>query len=283
MLDGKPPESGEPPASGAERLKAARGEFREGLGALKNLTQLLQSSKAGPKALASLLPDVHAACRTLQRATAVLLDAFGEKVPSESDAVGTLRRFVEPRLSELETTLERSLKQPINAKNRLTLEQVVTRIVRDLEGARELLAALDLAIWGPRVRVDLFELARETSNPDQSRKGSTLIRATLDCPRGIELVVNPRVVMELLCIGVELTARAGGPEAVPHIRIHRESGGQALVTVTSSSGTGDAIELLARRVLPPTLPCAHAIAAMNGGRLACSDDQSRYEVVWLGS
>ena len=136
MLDGKPPESGEPPARGAERLSAARGEFREGLGALKNLTQLLQSSKAGPKALASLLPDVHASCRTLQRATAVLLDAFGERIPPESDAVATLRRFAEPRLLELETTLERSLNQPINAKNRLTLEQVVTRIVRDLEGAR---------------------------------------------------------------------------------------------------------------------------------------------------
>lgn len=282
MLHGKPPSPSS--AAAVQPLEAARGELREGLGALRNLTQLLQSVKTGPKALVPLLPDVHAACDTLRRASSLLLDEYARRLPMP-DAVIGLRQLVEPSLAELEQQLSISLNRPMNAKVRLSLEQVVTRIARDLDGARELMSGLDLAIWGPRVRVDLLGLAWETSRPDggiRETPGATT-RATLSCPRGIELVVNPGVVMALLGIGVELTARAGQPRAVPHVLIERSASNQTFVTITRDGADGDSIELSSRRLLPPTLACARAMSVMNDAELVCAADHARFQLIWARS
>lgn len=282
MLNGKPPSSRPPPPAETERLEAARGELRDALGALRNLAQLLRSLRTGPKALASVLPDVHASCASLARSMQYLLEAVAAHLPPGTSAIDALTQWTEPRIRELDLQLSEAASRPVNAKNRIALEQIVTRLSRDLDGARELIQLMEAAIWEPRVRLDLLELARVTFKAGAQSGGTTqIIAATLsrDAP-GTELYVNPRVATSLLAIGLQLVAGAGGPSGRPHVSIERRPTGDSGFTVSGRGGEGELLVLEARRILPPTLACAQAVASLSDARLECADDHREIAVLW---
>lgn len=281
MLNGKPPSSRPPPQQDSERLEAARGQLRDGLGALTNLAQLLRSIRTGPKALGAVLPDVHASCAALRESVDVLLDTLSVYVPLSDVAVPSLRTFISPRVQELEFQLGRALKRPVNARSRLTLEQVVTRQAVELDAARELIQLLESAVWEPRVRLDLLELARETSGGGGAGSDADNIAATLACPEpGVEVFVNPRIAMTLLEIGVQLAAGGSGSGATPHVLIERQPSGECSITISRERGVGEPIVLQARHMLPPTVPCARTVARMIDARFEHDPDYTRIALVW---
>jgi hypothetical protein len=170
----------------------------------------------------------------------------------------------------------------MNAKNRLALEQAVTRLARDLDAARELIQLLESAIWEPRIRLDLLELARETfkAGASTANGGPGSISATLSSIElGMELFVNPRVAMSLLSIGVQLAA-SGRPGVVPHIAIQRQPSGECGVAISSQGGPGEPIVLGARRIVPPTLSCAQAVASVSDARFEYAPEQGHVALVW---
>ncbi len=275
MLHGKPPSSRPPPGDQGERLEHARGELRDALGAARNLEQLLRSVKTGPRALRALIPDAAASCQVARRALETLLESLRAAI-ADRGPVDALERFVLPRTAELEQALERAANGPMNAKNRLALESVVSRAWRQIDAARELIGLFEDAIWSPRIRLDLAELVRETSKPETRPRQSALIRATLRVPPpAVEVLVHPRAAMTLLELIVNLVAASGGG-AEPHIVIHGEGG----FSVQREAADGEPLTLPSRPLIAPSLECMRAVASISEAKLEVEAQQLAASLFW---
>jgi hypothetical protein len=283
MLNGKPPSARPQTPGGEQLLDTARGELRDAIGGLHNLSQLLRSVRTGPRALTSVLPDVHASCASLRQALVMLLEAVRTQLPAHSTAADELQEFANPRLQELERSLAEARGRPLNAKCRLALEQVVAGCTSDLEATRELIQLLDSAISEPRVRLDLLELTRETlvAKPRVSDPPGAAISATLSCrDAGVELFVNARVAMALLSIGVQLIANSGAQGCDPNVTVRRTASGDCSISVAATSPEGEPIVLRSRRIVPPTLACARAMAELTEGVVQYTADPVSFELIW---
>jgi len=273
--------STKPPSShlSAEGPQAdARGVFRDALGGLSNLRQLLHSIRVGPKALGAVLPDVHASCEPLGVSLEELLEAIASELP-EPRATDGLRTFVTPRLSELEKALATAMRSALNARNRLQLEEVVDRLSRELDTVRELVELLEDAIEGPTVRLSLLEIVRQAAAGPE-RAGREGIRATLSStPEGLELLVNARVAMALLASGANLVA-GGDAQAVPHVQIGKLPQGGCGLSVSREPEAGEALSLPRRWLIEPTLPCLEVAARLAGARLERGRADSSFSVIW---
>jgi hypothetical protein len=256
---------------------AARGTFRDALGGLSNLRQLLQSIRVGPKALGAVLPDVLASCAPLRASLDELLDAIAAELP-ESKATDSLREFAAPRIVELERALGVAIRSILNARNRLQLEDVVDRVSRELDAVRELVDMLEDAIEGPTVRLSLLEIVRQTAGGPE-RAGREGIKATLSStPEGLELLVNARVAMALVASGANLVLGPAG--APPHVLIGRLPNGGCGLSVSRDPAAGEALTLPRRWLIEPTLPCLEVAARLAGARLERADGDASFSVVW---
>lgn len=271
MSLGRPPSS-RPPRGTDPRLDAARGLVRDALGSLSNLEQLLKSIRVGPKALSAVIPDVHASCAPLLGAVRELLGALRGHFP-DTVAPDALEAFIAPRVQALERALATARRRPVNAKNRLALEAVVGEAAQELDAARALIDLLEEALGGLSVRVDLLELVRSAAQPaeraDADEPGT--VNATLAAPeRSLELLVNPRLAIWLLGVGVQLMA---GYESrtVPHVRL-MVTGSQCGLRVERAPAPGETLRLAARRLIEPTEPCARAAARVGGAHLTHEED-----------
>ena len=94
--------SSQPPRNMA--VDSARGSFRDALGALGNLAQLVGSVKVGSKAISGVLPDVLASCGSMREAASELFAAL-EGWPSVRIARDELALFVATRIDELDGAL----------------------------------------------------------------------------------------------------------------------------------------------------------------------------------
>lgn len=275
MSPGRPPSSR--PSRGVDpELDAARGLVRDALGSLRNLEQLLKSIRVGPRALSAVIPDVHASCAPLLRAARELLAALRQHLP-DPGAPDALEAFIVPRVGALEKSLAEARQGPINARKRLALEAAVAGAAQELDAARALIDLLEDALTGPAVRVDLLELVRSAGRtPDRvENDDSATVKATLAAPQqNIELLVNPRLAMWLLGIGVQLMADAGSP-TIPHVELTAAECG---LRVHRSPGTGESLFLAARLLIAPTLPCARAAAGLGGARF--TSDESACTILW---
>lgn len=274
MSSGFPPSSQRAPAD--PRLAAARGLVRESIGALKNLQQLLESIRVGPRALASVIPDALASCAPLRGAFRELYEALAARLP-DTQATSALEQFVTPRLDALEHALAEAGGRALNARTRLGLERVVGQSARDLEAARALVDLLDDAVSRPALTVDIVELLRQSARGADAAGGT--VTAVLSGSRpSCELPLEPRVTTALVGIGVELVARHTGK--TPCIEIDVSPDGVCSLTVAAGPCQGEEIVLPARTLATPTLACAEAAAMATGAHLTRSDDGSRFQLVW---
>lgn len=275
MVSGPTPSSTER-GPGSEQLEAARGAVRDALGAIRNVEQLLRSIKVGPKALASVIPDVHASCAPLLRSFEVLLGAIS---PQEPSASGSLSGYVTPRIRDLEQALRMAMAGPLNAKQRLALEQAVTRISGELDAARALVELLNDAVSAPSARVQLVELVEGSfkADPGEPDAGER-ITATLGERDNVELQVNPRVAVELIAIGVGLVA-ARMPGRSPSVAI-QSHGERCGVHVSPTGPGGQKLMLVVPRLIEPTIECARAAAQATQGTMSWDAGGPSLSLLW---
>jgi hypothetical protein len=138
----------------------AWGAVRDAITAIHNLEVLLKSPRIGTKVLAEVLHEFLAGVTALRT-------AFGDAALNAGDA-GTLAArkeladLVRDRLDDLERTLQQAMTSAFDARARLALEQVVTRVSVDLDAAAELLDLSDRAERPLETDLALEELAKVT-------------------------------------------------------------------------------------------------------------------------
>ncbi|HMJ12492.1 MAG TPA: hypothetical protein VK524_13805 [Polyangiaceae bacterium] len=275
MASGPPPSSRLRPA-GDSALDRARGELRDAVGALKNLDQLLRSLRVGPRALSSVIPDVHASCVQMLRAAKDVLAAIAAKLVPNTEATAALEAFMLPRIAELEQGLSVAMNRQMIAKHRLALERIVTELTRDLDCARELIDLLEEATSAPRICVDLSELLQQTFKPFDS-EDTERPRAALDLSaQSVEVYVSPRVATALFSIAAEFTSGDGSPL---RIALERDAAGRGSVTMArDSASTAERSE--ARYMIEPMAVCLRAAASVLGAELEHSADGSSLRIIW---
>lgn len=141
------------------------------IGSLRNLDRLVRSMRVGPKGLERAVLDVHSACGPCTDARKALIGLLGDALP-DTPAVDALALFSEQRMDEAEAALEAASRQPMTAKNRLALEQVLGRVLPDLEAGRDLLDLLAEAAWAPAVAsplLDLLSIRSADELPERAR------------------------------------------------------------------------------------------------------------------
>ncbi len=246
-------------------LEAARGSLRETLSALRNLEQLLKSIRVGPRALSSVIPDVHSSCQSLAATISSLLGSVASRI-SDPAPTHELEAFALPRARELVEALGKSRRKTLTAKKRLDLEQVVAIKTNELDAVRALAECLDEASGGRQVHIDLSQLAQqalaaggETAGP-RAHIGLTAERL------GLELSVNPKVATQLIVLCA--SAVTDGGQRPAQLSIGSAPGGgcelrlQALDTAPSEAYT---VGLPAK--IPPTATCLNAVAALTRAQL----------------
>jgi hypothetical protein len=271
-----------PATSFRPELEAARGTLRESLGALHNLDQLLKSIRVGPKAIGSVLDDVNAACAPMRQAASELLTAIG-KQPAAREACHALDLFFTSRVEELGRELSRARQQRMNAKNRLALERVVSRLWQELDTASGLITLLHQSIWSPSIRIDMGGLIQETTVHRMDSANGVTIEATLAQVEGsVEASVRPRVAIGMLAHGVTLVAGARperSPPVNPTIVVDSLAGGCRL-NVVDRQERGTPVAIPACRIIGPTLPSLAACAELAGARIEHAADNSKFAIFW---
>jgi hypothetical protein len=276
MVSSTPPSSRLRPA-GDSALEQARGELRDALGGLKNLDQLLRSLRVGPRALVTVIPDVHAACAAMRCAVTALLHEVGAKLGSDARATDALRSFVLPRITTLEAALATAMNRAMSAKNRLDLERVVSQLARDLDCARELLDLLEEATSAPGIRLDLLELLQQTFKVADPAESGLGVRTALDLPaESIELYLSPRVAMALFTIAAEFAGADGCPVRVA-MRITPSD--ECSVAFSRDPAAARA-KGQPRHVIEPIAICLEAVAHLLGARFEAAPDQSAVAFTW---
>jgi hypothetical protein len=271
-----------PPSSHDATRETARGTLRETLGALRNLSQLLHSLRVAPKSLSSVLPDGLEALLPRRTSASSWLASLGPDLRVEP-AQAALQAFIFPQIDQLEAALKDGTAKPMNAKSRLALEDVVSRCSFELDAARELLQLLEDAVFARRVRLDPRELVREafTAPPSARAEGRALVSATLSShDAGQEIEINPRVVMMLVALGVELVGARPGRET-PHVLVTSEQVDTCTVRITRRAYvTGEPLVLASRGVVAPTLACLKSAAALTRGALDWNQEREEFSLTY---
>lgn len=278
MVSGSP--SLPPTPAEQQRLDEARGRLRDALGGISNLDQLLHSLRVGPKALVTVLPDVQASCADIRGAADELLGVFERYLPSPA-AAHALRDWVHPQIRQLEHELVEAMARPMNAKNRLRLEQLVDRASLGLGASRWLIDLLDDALWSPTVRLSLHEMVREASKTPVSAAESAESVAVTLAPAldGAEVLINPRVGMGMVSIAVAWVV-SQHPNAVPHIEVELDPARATRLVIRKERGEGVGLMLVRRPLIPAALPCLDAAAALSRASVTRAEDGSRLTLAW---
>ncbi|HEX7668743.1 MAG TPA: hypothetical protein VF395_04130, partial [Polyangiaceae bacterium] len=192
------------------RLAAASGVMRDTVGAIHNLQHLLGSVRVGPKALARVVPDVHASCRPMILAAGEMIEAA--RNGPLSGPVRELGELVVGRMAELESTLGQTSKSAFRASDRLSLETALASVVRDLDGALELVELMVEASATGRVPVAVSDVIRESANRLDTGSGrGRRLRVTFAAPGSAVLVrVNPRLALRLFAFAVAIPGSKDG-------------------------------------------------------------------------
>jgi len=277
MPNGSPPSS-RPYLALDPSLVAARGTLRDALGGLGNLDQLLRSLRVGPKALSSVLPDVLDSCAPARAAVSQLLEAAGERI-GDQRVIEELEHYFAPRLRELEQSIARATKTVMNARHRLELERVVTRVTPELEAARALLDLLEEALAAPSIRLKLRELLNEISMPEHGDTDAT-VRAVLEGRiDDVELSVQPQVAMNLLTLGINLVAQEH-PEATPHVKVQSHSSGACTIAFEPGSDEGERLLVGSQTIITPTLVCLDEAVTHMGCSVQRLPGEAAFSVTW---
>lgn len=186
--------------------------MRDTVGGIHNLQHLLGSVKVGPKALARVIPFVHAACEPLIASAGELPRDAGERLGS-ADSFEELSGLVTRRMRELERVLGETRREALRASDRLRLEAAISATVKDLDGALELIELMVEATALGRVPVDVTDVIRESTVRQDTGSGrGRRVDLTFEEPgRPISVLVNPRLALRLVGFAAAIaTGRDGG-------------------------------------------------------------------------
>jgi hypothetical protein len=248
-------EFGQPPSWRPDvdqsRAEAYRGTVRDALGGLRNLEQLLGSLRVGPRALSSVLPDVRSSCPALAEAIDGLAALVVSKLAdAEHIAVG-LRQVTYSCLDSLARVIEAVEQQPLNAKNRLRLEEAVSNTTRELEAGIDLVDMLGEVAWGRTMSLDISEVAREAFRSSEL-PGSTqpAVRLSLisdstsgehiASPRALVLILHHLVRWSVSCI----------PDMNPVVSVMLRETREVEVKIQQGTVAGEVRWAPGRRLLP---------------------------------
>lgn len=194
--------------------------MRDTVGGIHNLQHLLGSVKVGPKALARVIPFVHASCGPLI-ASANDLPRDASARLGACDSFGALSTLVMERMRELETVLGDTRGEALRASDRLRLEASISGAVRDLDGALELLELMVEATATGRVPVDVTDVIRESAVRQDTGSGrGRRVELSFEPPsEPIAVLVNPRLALRLVGFAAAIaTGRDGGV----HVKVTTE-------------------------------------------------------------
>ena len=233
MFYSQPP-SWYPDATSKSRVDAARGAVRDALGGLRNLEQLSSSMRVGPRSLSSVLPDVRASCVPLREGLEELMTAVAAHRMDTHLALNSLREYSMPRIDELIDVLEKSERQPMQARNRLNLQHVIGRLGRELGIAAEFVDFLGLSVWSEPMTVTMQDLLLEAFRSSEPTGDPTDLRRVVLAPSDdeAELHTSPRAVIPLLVLLVRVMLERH-PGSTPRIMLTPAVAGVSLLTNVS--------------------------------------------------
>jgi hypothetical protein len=272
MFNSQPP-SWYPDEASRERVDAARGTVLDALGGLRNLEKLSGSMRVGPRSLSSVLPDVLASCEPLRSGLDALFLAVETQRLDTRGALEQLRNHSQPCLSELKEILSYSEKQPMQARNRLKLQQTVGRIARELGATAELVDFLGMCVWSRPMTVTMQDLMLEAFRANEPTGDlNELRKVELQQTTGeVELHVRPRAVIPMLVLLVRVMLRRH-PTATPFVVLEPESQGISRISISASGDKGESRWILNRPVIPAAKECLETAARALDVRLEISDD-----------
>jgi hypothetical protein len=194
----------------------AWGAVRDAITAIHNLEALLKSPRVGTRVLAGVLHEFLEGVNVLRGAfTQAASEARSE---ATAHARKTLSELARGRLDELERTMQRAMTSDFDARGRLALEQVVTRVSIDLDAAAELLDLSDRAEHAMETEILLEELAK-VSLRGGGYGTDREIPVRLD-QRGERCLLraDPHVCKRLVAFAIARVHAAGAPEVSIRVR-----------------------------------------------------------------
>jgi hypothetical protein len=246
-------------------VDSARGSFRDALGALGNLAQLVGSVKVGSKAISGVLPDVLASCGSMREAASQLFAAL-EGWPSVRPARDELALFVAARIDELERELHVFVNESLRTAERLDLDRLLGRISRELDAAYALMDLLEVAAHEPRVILNVPELLRRRlSDPPSGRRPQRLFTARIAAHQQIgEGSIKPRALAAFVGAEAERLAEDGGEPSLVVACL----GGELGLEITSDPvPEGKELSVWAYGSIEPTVACLDGVAALIGVKI----------------
>lgn len=235
------------------RAEAYRGTVRDALGGLRNLEQLLGSLRVGPRALASVLPDVCASCVPLAESIDGLAGLIATKLPGAEALAEEIRRLTHLRLEGFGSVLSSLEQQTLNAKHRLRLEEAVCETTRDVESVVELIDMLGEAGWGRVMPLRVSEVLREafrSSDPPSSPQPAVRL-VLINASEPGECIANPRALV-LMLHHVARWSVARVPSMTPAVEVRQDARQSLELHVHAASASGEMRWAPGRRVLPMT-------------------------------
>ncbi len=217
----------------------AWGAVRDALTSIHNLEVLLKSPRVGTKVLSEVLHEFLEGVAVLRAAfTKASQEAKSEATAHARKALTDLTRA---RLDELERTMQQAMTSDFDARGRLALEQVVTRVSVELDVAAELLDLSDRAEHAMETELSLEALAKV------SLRGSAygtdreipvrFVRPSGDCV----LRTDPHVFKRLVAFAIARVHASGAPEVSLRVRCSVDSAEIEIGATTTPE-----------RALPPT-------------------------------
>jgi hypothetical protein len=218
------------------------------------------------------LPDVLASCEPLQAGLEALFSAVEAQRLDTHGALDSLRKFSQPRMAELREILSYSEKQPMQARNRLKLQQAVGRIARELGATAELVDFLGMCVWSRPMTVTMQDLMLEAFRANEPTGDvNELHRVELQqTAEEVELHVRPRAVIPMLVLLVRVMLQRH-PTVTPLIALEPEHLGVSRISISTRGGGGDPRWILNRPVVPAAAECLQTAAKVLDVQLDISE------------
>lgn len=250
------------------RVRDGLGALRDTIGAVGNLDQLLRSSKVGPKAIASVLPDILASCPPLENEIQSAVGLLSPRFAAGSMAA--LGSFILQQVEELKSAVNAAAtgQRGVSAGARLGLERAIGQVQHNLTGALPLLEVVTEVAFSSRIPLDLHELLVLLRDGDQSRglRGQ-VVRAGLEPGSGpLTLLSSPRSMLTLIALSGAL-ANADNPTPTLSIGLRRsedDEGTLASLTASAVAPLEPRLRIVLPPVVPPTEACVAAVAQAMG-------------------
>ncbi len=274
---GAPP-SWRPAAGYGDRLDRSRGEVSEALISILNLSQLLRSLRAGPKALHAAVADALAATATLEQGMLHLDEDLARRDPRTMPALAQLDACWNPKVAGLRSALESN--DASQARGRLSLDQQVAEAWAELDAVGGLYDLLVTACWGARTQVELDSLLL-TSDAylDRWRPGEGKLEVgALPLGGAVELSTKPKAALRLVSLAVSFEAAAG--RAPTLLRTWAGRGGRCGVELLEGEGSRS-MTLPLQRILPCTLSTMQAAASVVDVDLKVGEASGVRALSWL--